>query len=100
MENLLRELSGTPGPFTAPSPAASTRAGSEPKMSSEEEEKAWQKAMEMMLSGEGLEALGIDGKTPPKPSQSAGGSKGEQTYDEKIADIMKNIGKGAEAVSA
>jgi peroxin-19 len=104
MESLLRELSGTPGPFNAPSPDASTRAGSEPKMSEEDEEKAWQKAMEMMLSGEGLDALGLAGesKQPAQakaPVQGSTTARSEQTYDEKIADIMKNIGKGAEAVS-
>lgn len=47
-------------------------------LSAEEEQKAWERAVEMMLSGEGLEAMGLGSKGeggPAGPSGSQDGSK-------------------------
>lgn len=80
MESLLRQLAGEhpPGPapgetkLDAPKGQASAVPGGlsgASGLSPAEEEEAWQKALEMMLSGEGLSALGID------PANAATGSK-------------------------
>ena len=90
MESLLRQLAGEnpPGPMpdrpmAGPSrpPLSATReigTNSPDGLDGDEEDldddKIWQKAVEMMLSGEGMDALGIDPKSLSKsaPSQSPG----------------------------
>lgn len=62
MESLLRQLAGDNPPGPMPGQSTSTEkkpeAGSE--LSAEDEEKAFQRAIEMMLSKEGIDALGLD----------------------------------------
>lgn len=90
MESLLRQLAGThpPGPMpdipnvkqepldpgevkpNIPRPPAPSANLGENGLSPEEEEAAWQRAVEMMLSGEGLEALGLDQSGQPKSNSS------------------------------
>lgn len=85
MESLLRQLAGNhpPGPMPDsttvkqetldPSdikPKIPTSSDKVDGLSPEEEEAAWQRAIEMMLSGEGLEALGLDSTGQPKNSTS------------------------------
>lgn len=93
MESLLRQLAGDnpPGPMpgstsTAPSgpPTSSSAPGgnvngrNQPPLSAEEEEKAFQRAIEMMLSKEGLDALGLDEGGDRKPPLSPSGIKQER----------------------
>ena len=61
MESLLRQLANEnpPGPMAG---ETSAKAESPKKLSAEEEEKAFRRALEAMLSGEGLEALDMDKK--------------------------------------
>jgi peroxin-19 len=73
MESLLRQLAGDhpPGPMPDSESKGKDRvgpgpAGGQTELSPEEEEAAWQRAVEMMLSGEGLEALGLDQGGQPK----------------------------------
>ena len=112
MESLLLQLAGTnpPGPMPDTKPKAKT-AGLNAKtndklmgipegeksgqMSAEEEEKAWQKAIEMMLSGEGLEALGLDkegnaqaGPSRPPPTLP-NAPRGD--FDETIRQTMEQL---------
>ncbi|WVQ83079.1 hypothetical protein IAT38_005217 [Cryptococcus sp. DSM 104549] len=84
MEGLLRQLAGDHPPGVMPdidtgaSLRAATAADEEPgapsPMSKEAEEEAWQKAVQMLLSGEGLSALGLDDKGS-SPSSSAPSSQ-------------------------
>ena len=107
MESLLRQLAGDhpPGPMPdiVPPPPASHPNGTtsaplekngEGQMSAEEEEKAWQKAVEMMLSGQGLEALGLEkngerSSTPPAPRNRDGGVKPD--FQETIRRTMESL---------
>jgi len=70
MESLLRQLAGDhpPGPMPGTTDTHSTAKKSD--LSPEEEEKAFQRAIEMMLSTEGMAAMGLDDKEPlPSPSK-------------------------------
>ena len=70
MESLLRQLAGDhpPGPMPGATDTTSTTKKSD--LSPEEEEKAFQRAIEMMLSTEGMAAMGLDDKEPlPSPSK-------------------------------
>ncbi|WVF69141.1 hypothetical protein IAT40_003915 [Kwoniella sp. CBS 6097] len=103
MESLLRQLAGDhpPGPMAGPGPGpssapqqsssisgpgqaattASTGDGSGQSgdgMSGEAEEEAWKKAVEMVLSGEGLAALGLD-EEGSNQGQSKGKGKSRST---------------------
>jgi peroxin-19 len=68
-------------------------------MSKEEEEQAWQKAIKMMLSGEGLDALGLDasgnakpsGSAPPRPSSSKTEPNSERGPKEEKPDFNETI---------
>ncbi|KAK1925527.1 putative peroxisome biogenesis protein peroxin 19 [Papiliotrema laurentii] len=119
MESLLRQLAGDhpPGPMpgeTSTKPAAKPfngekddgkSAGQSGELSAEEEEAAWQRAVEMMLSGEGLAALGLDsdGKSqqttppPPRPSQgpssagATGGGEAKPDFEETIRRTMEQL---------
>lgn len=86
MESLLRQLAGNAGIMpdlpAGAEPTAGTGAntdagegagskGKEKAMSPEEEEAAWQKALESVLSGEGLRAMGLDDPSTPAPSSSS-----------------------------
>jgi peroxin-19 len=117
MDALLRSLAiqNPPGPMadqTSTSPITSTRTtnqGEEP-LSPEEEEKAWQKAVEMMMSGEGLAALGLDenassstssaapvasGSNPT--SATAGSNKADPpSFEETMRKTMESLKAGGE----
>ena len=84
-------------------------------LSAEEEEKAWQRAIEMMLSGEGLEALGLDANGEPKPGPSTtkrnapqpplrgssglAGPGGTADFDETIRRTMEQLKSAGSATS-
>ncbi|GFZ45166.1 hypothetical protein JCM24511_02892 [Saitozyma sp. JCM 24511] len=112
MESLLRQLAGDhpPGPMPdttegAAGVAAGTASGDEKKLSPEEEEAAWQRAVEMMLSGEGLSAMGLEGKSPGAsgPSDAAKGkskspgsqsqpqSQAQPSFEETIRRTMESL---------
>jgi peroxin-19 len=111
MESLLRQLAGEhpPGPMPDTTEdvtgvAAGATSGEEKKLSPEEEEAAWQRAVEMMLSGEGLSAMGLEGKSPGSsaPSDAAKGkskSPGSQSsqpqeqpsFEETIRRTMESL---------
>lgn len=71
MESLLRQLAGDhpPGPMPGTTDTSST-SGKNSDLSPDEEEKAFQRAIEMMLSTEGMAAMGLDDKNPLPPSTS------------------------------
>lgn len=110
MEALLKQLAGThiPGPMPdtddptdTPSPKPTTDVGGadgEKALSPEAEEAAWQKAIEMMLSGEGMAALGLDkdGKgessKPRQPPPAAASGSGQPSFDETIRRTMEQLG--------
>jgi len=115
MESLLRSLATEhpPGPMPdAKGASSSTPGGKAPELpsglSSEEEEKAFQRAVEMMLSGEGLDALGMDGgKKPAGPAPagpSASGSKPRAApganFDETIRKTMESLNQGGAGAAA
>jgi peroxin-19 len=100
MESLLRQLAGDHPPGLMPDlPEGASEKLPSPAdhtLSSEEEEKAWQKALEMMLSGEGLEAMGIDPNNvdksplfPPLPNGSSAPTKPD--FDETIRRTMESL---------
>ncbi len=68
-------------------------------LSAEEEETAWRKAVEMMLSGEGLEALGLDEEenksTPPIPKAG----EGKPDFQETIRRTMESLNQPASSGS-
>ena len=75
MEALLRQLAGDhpPGPMPGTT-STDNPTGKKSELSPEEEEKAFQRAIEMMLSTEGMAAMGLDDKgdkkSVPKPTSS------------------------------
>ncbi|WVQ96643.1 hypothetical protein IAU59_003748 [Kwoniella sp. CBS 9459] len=100
MESLLRQLAGDhpPGPMAGPgvgaapaasasiagrasaaAPSTSSSAAAQNGMSREAEEEAWKKAVEMVLSGEGLAALGLDEEGPGPGLGHHGQGKGKST---------------------
>lgn len=97
MESLLRQLANEnpPGPMAGET-STKADAASPKKLSAEEEEKAFQQALEAMLSGEGLEALGMDKKggsssssrAPPRPDAKP------TSFEETIKKAMENINQG------
>ena len=109
MESLLRQLAGDhpPGPMpdivrsppvphpNGTTPASLKKKEGEAELSPEEEEIAWQKAVEMMLSGEGLEALGLDkngersSQPPAARNQDGGGVKPD--FQETIRRTMESL---------
>ncbi|ODO10123.1 hypothetical protein I350_02351 [Cryptococcus amylolentus CBS 6273] len=112
MESLLRQLAGDHPPGLMPDrPQPSSSLGSQGRtpdsvpMSKEAEEDAWQKAVDMLLSGEGLAALGLDDKNEPSAEGSSGAAlerpadgPRDQTadYDETLRAIhekLKNAGQ-------
>ena len=123
MESLLRQLAGDhpPGPMpdvTSPEPdprsplsavppgktegegGGGGDGGGEGKLSAEEEEKAWQQGIDMMLSGEGLEALGLDkhgsgSPTPAAPTAPRAGEKGRPDFQETIRRTMESLNQPA-----
>ena len=62
MESLLRQLAGDnpPGPMAGTTNIKPGARGDRKGLSADEEEKAFQRAIEMMLSKEGIDALGLD----------------------------------------
>lgn len=92
MESLLRQLANEnpPGPMAGETSAKAE--GSPKKLSPEEEEKAFQQALEAMLSGEGLEALGMDKKNPRAPPAKTAGKP--TSFEETIKKAMENINQG------
>lgn len=75
MESLLRQLAGDhpPGPMpgTTSTSTSDSAKGKKPELSAEEEERAFQQAIEMLLSNEGMAALGLSdekGGKPPIPN--------------------------------
>lgn len=109
MESLLRSLANEhpPGPMAdgLAGPSATTGAReATPALSSEEEERAFQKAVEMMLSGEGMDALGVGkgaGAGPAVPASGTPKSGGSGTpkpppasFDETIRKTMESINQG------
>ncbi|ORX40022.1 Pex19 protein [Kockovaella imperatae] len=113
MESLLLQLAGSnppgpmpdkatkTGPIETPSPPPRPWEGG---MSPEEEEKAWQKAIEMMLSGEGLEALGLDKNQnaeagpsqPPTPASASAPAPAparppNPSFDDTIRQTMEQL---------
>jgi peroxin-19 len=85
MEALLRQLAGDhpPGPMPGTTSTDDSGNGKKSELSPEEEEKAFQRAIEMMLSTEGMAAMGLDDKgdkkSTPKPSGSASAKKQSTT---------------------
>ncbi|CAK9780807.1 Pex19-domain-containing protein [Cutaneotrichosporon oleaginosum] len=92
MESLLRSLANDNPP--GPMPGASTEKARDatPSLGSEEEEKAFQRALEMMMSGEGLEAMGLD-KGAAGPS-ARGPSKQSLNFEETIKRAMESVNTG------
>jgi peroxin-19 len=107
MESLLRQLAGDhpPGPMPGTTDTTSTT-GKKSDLSPEDEEKAFQRAIEMMLSTEGMAAMGLDDKDPlpspskkpqpPKPSTSkpreTTGSKPDvSAFEETIRKAMESL---------
>lgn len=90
MESLLRQLAGNAGIMpdlpADPSGASGFGAGTAPSvgedkgkdkmkaLSPEEEEEAWQRAVESVLSGEGLKAMGLNDPSVPTPSGTGTGT--------------------------
>lgn len=81
-------------------PGAGLAAGDGSDLSKEEEEAAWQRAIEMMLSGEGLDALGLDKdgqpknpprSPPPLPGSSAKLGEAKPSFDETIRKTMEQL---------
>ncbi|KAK4684668.1 peroxin-19, partial [Tremellales sp. Uapishka_1] len=98
MESLLRSLAGDhpPGPMPDVSSPVSTAGSSKPpqgQLSAEEEEKAWQKALETMLSGEGLQALGLEDEAKPKSTTA---KPPAPTFEETMRKTMESLQKGGE----
>ncbi|WVR06375.1 hypothetical protein IAU60_003406 [Kwoniella sp. DSM 27419] len=99
MESLLRQLAGDhpPGPMPGPPMTASGPSSSAgPRLSKEAEEEAWQKALEAVLSGEGLAAMGLDDDGRKSDTAAASTSAGGQTstkpsYEETLAQTMKSL---------
>jgi peroxin-19 len=90
------------GVAKSPSPAPAVTSPAPEGFSSEEEEMAFQRAVEMMLSGEGLDALGMGGgKAPAKP---AGPSKPRAaagaSFDETIRKTMESLNAGGAGAAA
>lgn len=85
------DTAGTPGK------SGQTPELSREGLSSEEEERAFQRAVEMMLSGEGMEAMGLDGK---KKAASTGPSKESAprappaNFDDTMRKAMESINAG------
>jgi hypothetical protein len=72
--------------------------GEKPSPSAEDEEAAWQRAVEMMLSGEGLSAMGLDAKAQPDPAKGKTTSPGEQpSFDETIRRTMESLKNAGES---
>ena len=71
MESLLRQLAGDhpPGPMPGTTDTRN-KTGKKSDLSPEDEEQAFQRAIEMMLSTEGMAAMGLDDKDPLPPSTS------------------------------
>lgn len=122
MESLLRQLAGDHPPGlakgetqqgtgdTGPAPGHLGQTG----LSTAEEEAEWQKALEMMLSGEGLSALGMDSKGRPAGAQAAstspaaaskqpmpqqqpaGGPADQPSFEETIRRTMDSLRAGGE----
>ncbi|WWC88731.1 uncharacterized protein L201_003644 [Kwoniella dendrophila CBS 6074] len=118
MDALLKQLAGDhpPGPMLD-APSGSNFNNSLPKstesggLSKEAEEEAWQKALEMVLSGEGLKAMGLDdstlstqtngnsrsplGNPPPIPSNSSApgssSSNSKPSYEETLAKTLESL---------
>ena len=105
MESLLRQLAGDhpPGPMPGTTDTTSTTKKSD--LSPEDEEKAFQRAIEMMLSTEGMAAMGLDDKEPlpspskkpqsPKPSTSkprdTGSKPDVSAFEETIRKAMESL---------
>lgn len=114
MESLLRSLANDnpPGPMPDSKEGAGKSREATPGMSKEEEEKAFQKAIEMMLSGEGMQAMGLDGKgagagaagpsarsaASPGPSGAAG--KESLNFEETIKRTMASLNAGGAGTPA
>ncbi|KAL7423155.1 Peroxisome chaperone and import receptor [Cryptotrichosporon argae] len=115
MEDLLRSLavSHPPGPMPdAPGPRAPVSTGlvdSVPSLggagageqgdplSPEEEDKAWKRAMELLLSPEGVAALGLDEGIPP-PATGSDASDGQPgpapSFEETMRRAMEGLNAG------
>jgi peroxin-19 len=110
MESLLRQLAGDhpPGPMpgtTTTSTADSTK-GKKP-LSTEDEEKAFQQAIEMLLSNEGMAALGLNdengskpsipkSKPPPKPTTR--GTTGDTKHPTESSDSKPDVSAFEETI--
>lgn len=132
MESLLRQLAGDHPPGPAPGETkidgVASRSAAGPGgpagtsgLSPAEEEEAWQKALEMMLSGEGLSALGIDpasamagakgsgalataggpsqSNAPPRPAGQPGAAD-QPSFEETIRRTMESLKTGGEGSRA
>ncbi|OCF54966.1 hypothetical protein L486_07622 [Kwoniella mangroviensis CBS 10435] len=112
MDELLKQLAGThpPGPMLdVPPRASSSSAQSNGKSSSstangaglskEAEEEAWQKALEMVLSGEGLKAMGLDANQKSKTNGESSSQPQPQpqqpkaSYEETLAKTLESLNK-------
>lgn len=91
MESLLRQLANDNPPGPSAGHTKANDGSPEKKLSPEEEEKAFQQALESMLSGEGLEALGMDKKPGSRAPPS--GTK-PTSFEETIKKAMENINQG------
>jgi len=109
MESLLRQLASDhpPGPMPDAETSKPTgqplvpgleRTEGEASLSAEEEEQAWQKALEMMLSGEALEALGLDKNGVGDQSRAAvvpQGGEAKPDFQETIRRTMESLNQPA-----
>ncbi|WWC96054.1 hypothetical protein V866_002921 [Kwoniella sp. B9012] len=111
MDELLKQLAGThpPGPMLdIPPHSSSSSAQSKAQsispasngggLSKEAEEEAWQKALEMVLSGEGLKAMGLDDEQQNKTkgessSQSQPQPQAKASYEETLAKTLESLNK-------
>lgn len=111
MESLLRQLAGDhpPGPMpdvAPPGPAGNLSQSDKSKsgqvnMAEDEEEEAWNKAVQDLLSRDGLEALGLPKTGPVSSSKSAyrtstsnssaGPSQTKPTFDETIKRTLDSL---------
>lgn len=101
MESLLRNLANEhpPGPMVdgKAGPSAGTSSSAReatPGMSSEEEERAFQKAVEMMLSGEGMDAMGMGKASTGATPGAAATPKAPASFDETIRKTMESLNQG------
>ncbi|WWC70703.1 uncharacterized protein I206_104654 [Kwoniella pini CBS 10737] len=104
MDALLKQLAGDhpPGPMIGKSTESIPKSSNTPGgigLSKEAEEEAWQKALEMVLSGEGLKAMGLDESSNINSNKSTETSSvkvepsinKKSNYEETLAKTLESL---------